>query len=593
MDNASRSGAISRIRAVLGRRRWHVAFATIALVAARTGVATPAAAAYDPNRTVTVFVPGFDESGAHQHGVYGVFVHRALADTLAALAGLPAADTTGGPIPPNAVCAMEYYGDTAPDYYTAADRAEVDRLTATWGGGVPRYAYIVARLAQRALERSGAAQVNMVSGSFGSLIVRWMIEHDVAGLAHSGSIARWLSIEGVVAGNWAASRGKLVDLVGLVQPQPIDVTHMTYDWVSANLHTPRTEGDSPYYAGMLLGQVASTADGGLAGPLTALMLAYKDYLPNDGVQAAPDARFTTTTAQSRLLGLPPTTAFMHSDHLGIKDHRGAYAEATAFLTGRRRVTVMMTSARVVNLHEIQLLFWDWRPAEVVFENRVHSPSAESRWRSVGPISERLRADAAAPLHLYQTSGETQALGETVFDDLVLPEETELRIDLHAFELDYDPRYQVFETLMTPYDDDMGGGTVVVSTLAPGTYSLNVPDWSCELAVSVFDYPFAALLDVPAAARSNVPRQLVFAPNPTTSSVRITLAGYPAEAAGETARLEIVDVSGRLVRVLEGAPGSGFAWDGRGAGGTPLPAGVYLHRVITPRGVWTGRSCILM
>jgi hypothetical protein len=344
---------------------------------------------------------------------------------------------------------------------------------------------------------------------------------------------------------------------------------------------------------MLLGQVVSTADGGLSGPLTELMLAYQDYLPNDGVQAAPDARFATTTSQSRLLGLPPTTAFMHSDHLGIKDHRGAYAEATAFLTGRRRVTVTMTSARVVNLHEIQLPFWDWRPAEVVFENRVHSPSAESRWRGVDPISERLRADAAAQLHLYQTSGETQALGETVFDDLVLPEETELRIDLHAFELDYDPRYQVFETLTTPYDDDMGGGTVVVSTLAPGTYSLNVPDWSCELAVSVFDYPFAALLDVPAAAPPNVPRRLVFAPNPTTASVRITLAGYPAEAAGETARLEIMDVSGRLVRVLEGAPGSGFAWDGRGAGGTPLPAGVYLHRVITPRGVWTGRSCILM
>jgi hypothetical protein len=593
MGNASRSDAIPGTKAVFRRRPSHVPFAPLALLAVLVALAMPAAAAYDPNHTVTVFVPGFDESGAHQQGIYGVFVHRALADTLAALAGLPAADTTGGPLPPDAVCALEYYGDTAPDYYTAADRAEVDRLTAEWGGGVPRYAYIVARLAQRALERSGAAQVNLVSGSFGSLIVRWMIEHDVAGLAHSGSIARWLSIEGVVAGNWAASRGKLVDLVDLVQPLPIDVSHMTYDWVSANLHTPRTEGDSPYYAGILLGQVASTADGGLSGALTDLMLAYKDYLPNDGVQAAPDARFATTPAGSRLLGLPPTSAFMHSDHLGIKDHRGAYAEATAFLTGRRRVTVTMTSARVVNLHEIQLPLWDWRPAEVVFENRVHSPAAEARWRGVDPISERLRADAAAPLHLYQTSGETQALGETVFDDFVLPEETQLRIDLHAYELDYDPRYQVFETLSTPYDDDMGGGPVVVSTLAPGTYSLNVPDWSCELAVSVFDYPFEALLDVPAAAHPSVPRQLEFAPNPTTSGVRITLAGYPAGAVGEPARLEIADISGRLVRVLEGPPRPGFAWDGRDARGGPLPAGVYLHRVITPHGVWTGRSCILM
>ena len=83
---------------------------------------------------------------------------------------------------------------------------------------------------------------------------------------------------------------------------------------------------------------------------------------------------------------------------------------------------------------------------------------------------------------------------------------------------------------------------------------------------------------------------MFAPNPSASSVRISLAGYPASPAGESVRLEIVDMSGRLVRVLDGSPAAGFAWDGRDARGSSLPAGVYLHRVVTARGIWTGRSC---
>ena len=585
--------ASAEIMDVRGRRRPWNARAPLALVSAIAAIAAfaaPAAASQDPNRSVTVFVPGFDPDGAGQHGVYGADVHRTLADSLAALAGLPAADTSGGPIPPNAVCTTDYYGDTPPAWFTAADRSEIELLTAEWGGGVPRYAYVVARFAQHALQRSGADQVNFVSGSFGSLIVRWLIEHDVAGLSHTGRIARWLSIEGVVAGNWAASRGKLVDLVSLADPQPIDVDHMKYEWVDANVHTPRTEGDSPYYSGILLGQTASTDDGGSGGPLSTLMLAYKDYLPNDGVQAAPDTRFATLTARSKFFGLPPTIAVMHSQHLAIKHHPGAYAEAIAFLTGRRRVTVTLTSTRVVNLHEIQLPFWDWRPAEVVFESRVHSPAAAARWGITDPVSEHLRSDAAAPLSRFQTSGETQTLDELVFDDLVLPEEQQLRIDLHARELDYDPRYGVYETLATPYDDDMGGGSVLVSTLAPGTYSLSVPDWSCGLAVTVVDYPFTPLLAVPPAARPVAAKRLVFAPNPSASNVRITLAGYPATPAGEQARLEIVDMAGRLVRVLEGPPDAGFGWDGRDARGVPLPAGVYLHRVVTPRGIWTGRSC---
>jgi hypothetical protein len=281
---------------------------------------------------------------------------------------------------------------------------------------------------------------------------------------------------------------------------------------------------------------------------------------------------------------------MHASHLGIKQHTGAYAEAAAFITGRRRVTVTLHSARVANLHEIALPLWDWRPAEVVFESRVHSPLAESRWPDADPVSEHLRADAAAPLRRFATAGETQTLDELVFDDLVLPGESALRIELHAFELDYDPRYRVFETLATPYEDDMGGGSLTVSTLAAGSYSLHLPDWSCELSVSAFDYPFGALTDAPPLPLPSPTRRLVIEPNPSSAAVRITLAGDGAVEPGERVRLEVLDLSGRCVRVLEGAAGSGFTWDGRDAHGQPLPAGVYLHRIRTARGTWTGKSC---
>lgn len=551
----------------------------------------PAHAGHDPNRTVTIYVHGFERPGADRHGVYAADLHEPLADSLAVMAGLPPGDTTGGPIAANAVLAMTYYGDTPPAWFTAADRAEVDRLTAQWGGGVPRYAYLVARYAQHALERSGADQVNLVTASFGSLITRWLIEKDVAGLAGSGRIARWLTIEGVLAGNWAASREDLRQYLDIVQPEPIDVDHMTYDWVSANLHTPRREADSPLYADILIGQVASTDDEANDGALTALMFSANDYQPNDGVQALPDARFATVTDRSRLLGRPPTLALFHIDHLGIEHHAGAFAQAATFVTARRRVTVTLTSARVTNLHEPHDPWWDWTPAEVVFESWVRSPAAARRWGVTDPLSERPRGDATAPLRRFRSSGETQALGETVFDDFVLPDETALTVDLRAAEVDYDPAYGVVETATTPYYDEMGGGRVTVSTLGSGVYTLALADWSCELAVEVSDYPFAPLAGAAAVPPGAHARRaaLRIAPDPARGAVSIAAADVPAAWSADPARLEIVDVGGRTVRVLSGPLGRTFAWDGRDAGGRAVPAGVYLHRLVSAHGTWSGRS----
>src|SRR5262249_47964479 len=260
-------------------------------------IASPAHA-QDPSRTPTIYVDGFEQSGANRSGVFGADRDTPLIDSVAVLAGCPVA-AGGSTLPPNAVATPSYYGDAAPPYYSPADLAELEQETSQWGGGVPRYALIIAKYIRNVLERTQAQKVNLVSASFGSLIVRWLIEKDAQGLASQGRIARWLSVEGVLAGNWAASRNDLVHYLDFLDPLPIDVTHMSFTWVSEQIHAPRTEADNPLYAGILLGQLVSTDDGYDNGALSALMVTDGGFQPNDGVQAVADSWFQTITPRSR------------------------------------------------------------------------------------------------------------------------------------------------------------------------------------------------------------------------------------------------------------------------------------------------------
>jgi hypothetical protein len=564
------------------------------LAMALSGVCAPRARAQDPNQTATVFVGGFDRDGASRHGVFGVDGSEALLDSIAALAGVPVAHGEAS-VPANVAADMIYYGDTAPGYYTEADVAELAQVTAHWGGGVPRYALIVAKYARELMRRSGARQVNIVSGSFGSLIVRWMIENDLGALASSGAIARWLSVEGLLAGNWAASRDHLVDLVDLGSPLPIDVDHMDYDWVTANIHSPRNEADSPLYAKTLMGALASTDDEYSNGLLSDLMLAEREWQPNDGMQLVSDALFQRVTGRSQYLGLPPMLGLLRSNHFSVKENRGGWADVATFLTQRRRVAIVMTDATLKNISEPTGPLWDWRPAEVVIESRVSSPAAAARWGIHEPLCVREKEGGVAPLRRFSQAGEHQRFTELLFDGLVLPEETELQLDLHAEEVDYDWRYNVLETVTRPYYDELGAGSIRVSTLAPGTYTFDAPGWSCAVAVLTFDYPFAPFVEAPvAAAVPPAPGRLALAisPNPHVGDVRISVAGLPPTTAGEPSTLDVHDVTGRLVRHLVGDPSEGFLWDGRGESGVPLPAGIYLYRVVTPRGAWTGRSVMI-
>src|SRR5262245_2246323 len=355
LDDHRAALAIPFVRA---SRRYAAALLVAALIAAP---AHPVAA-NDPNRTVTIWVHGFDRAGVDRHGIYGDdLLLESVADSVAALGHLPVLrPPSPTPPPPNVVAATTYYGDHPPAYYLAPDVTDIDQVTARWGGGVPRYAMIVAKYARHLLERSGAQQVNFVSASFGSLVVRWLIEKDVEGLASQRKIARWLSAEGLLAGNWAASRDETASLLDLLGIGSVDLDHMSYGWIEANLHSPRTQADDPHYADILMGSLASTDDTDNNAALSLAMMGFGEFAPNDGVQALPDATFQTVTSRSRLIGQPPTLSLFHVDHYGLQNHRGARAEVASFITQRRRVTVTMTSAQVFDLHEIHTPLWDWR-----------------------------------------------------------------------------------------------------------------------------------------------------------------------------------------------------------------------------------------
>jgi hypothetical protein len=564
--------------------RWVALNALLGLCAA---LPSRASANHDPARTATIYVHGFELEGASHAGVYGNESHESVADSIAALAGLPISSGGDGPLPRNVVIGVRYYGDTAPSWYSAADRSEVDSVTAAWGGGVPRYATIVAKFARRVLQRSGAQQVNLVSASFGSLVVRWLIENDVEGLAGEGRIARWLTVEGVVGGNWAASYSDVTGFLDFLSLDPIDITNMSHDWIDAHVHLPHSEADSPLYAGILIGQVGATDDRYNNAALSIAMAAARDWQPNDGVQALPDVRFQSVTPRSRLQGLSPTLALFHVNHFALKQTRGAWAEAATFLTQRRRVTVTMASATVANLHEPELPFWDWRPGEIVFESRVFSPAAAARWSIHDPVCAQLEAGGAAPLRRFARDGETQQFEHVVFDDFVLPEESALDLELRAYDVDYDPKYGVYETVTAPYLDDLGGGTIAVSTLASGTYAFHATDWSCQLQVSVVDYPFDASLGVPEVGRAKT-APLSIVPNPARGIQRIVTSGV---APGD-ASLDIMDIAGRRLRRVRSVPPGGFDWDGRDDAGRAVRAGVYLVRMTTPAGTFEGRSCVV-
>jgi len=459
------------------------------------------------DRTVTIHVHGFTPFGPLFSQPYGedivdlndIKYGNAGFDTvaLAGLLGRPTILDPGGSTAPNLVTAVSFYGDQPPAYYTPQDVADIATMEASWGGGVPKYAWILAKFSREVLNRTGAEQVNIVSVSLAGEVTRWMLENDLEGLASSGRIARWVTYEGVLSGNWAASRGivEILTFLGLLQEE---VDHMDYSWVDANIHNPGSQLDNPIFANIQIAHGIPVRDNLLFATLTnAIYLLNGSYLPNDGINLVADAAFQDVTSRSRFLGRSPTISHFDGNHFSVENDLGARAALATQLSGSRRVTITLEQAKVSNLHEIASPFQN-SDSEILFESSITSPWVETAWGITDPVNDLARSSGVPPIWIYTVVDTYQTLDHVVFDDLVRDEETILRLDLSACEVDRATKYGMLELATNPITGvtDMGNATIDLDLSQQGQFSLQGPEWDVTLRVDVAFYPIGRSLYLP-------------------------------------------------------------------------------------------------
>ena len=464
---------------------------------------------HNPNDTVTVYVHGFSGHGADKtNTVYGEDEHESFMDDIPVFLALPTINNDKDENKTNVFAATSYYGDTPPSYYTKQDIKDIENVTEKFGGGIPRYALVVAKYAKHLMKRTGAKQVNFVSGSMGALVTRYLIEKNLESLSEDKKIARWLTLEGVVNGNYAASNGDFLKIVKLFERPNIDVDHMSYDWIEDNLASGRKTATSPYYKDILIGHETSTKDDLKEHALTWLLVSNGQYQPNDSYQTVEDTYFHDVAKSSRFRGQLPTHSYFHENHLSIKNNKGVWAEIGTFLTSNKRAKITLTKAKIFNKHEHDIkvtafghtIYSETNKAEVVFSSKIFSPEVKRRWKINDEISNITIRGAVPGIVKYSHNGDEEILNKVLFDDLVLENEKELQLDLEVNEIDQDFRYGVHENLLKAFDRDYDyiGSSSVRIPLKEGTYSFKNEFYNYDVKVELVDYDFPILGDASVA-----------------------------------------------------------------------------------------------
>lgn len=421
-------------------------------------------------KTVTIYIHGYSKTGYNRQGIYGNINEDEAIDNLAEFTNLPTMynyDENST----NILAVTPYYGDEAPAYYTQQDIDEIEAVTKIYGGGIPRYATIIAKFAKHVMSESGAEQLNIVSLSMGSLVTRWLIEKDIEQLASQKKIKKWLSIEGVIRGNYAASNSILIGLVDPIEKQHIDTKHMDYVWIQSNLEGKNATHSN--YKDIQMGFISSTHD--KDGALDTLLTVNGQLQPNDGVQLLKDTKFSTTPNHT------PAYTHFYQDHLGIKDDKGAWAGIATFLSSKKQVKITLLSAQASDLHEH--INWLNKKAEIVFESEVKSSKVYENFGIDEAISERIVAGGALNLIKYKNKNESKLVEQVIFNDFILENENELNVKITGYELD---KYAIYGVREPSFDSSKASlGTVELNIpLEDATIEVFGKDWSGMVKVEV-------------------------------------------------------------------------------------------------------------
>jgi len=435
----------------------------------------------EEDRSITIYLHGFSQTGYKRSGIYGANEVINADPELAKLVGFSTnyqgADTN---FKENVIVSTSYYGDQPPEYYSQKDIEDIDAITAQYGGGIPRYAMIVAKYARHIISESGATKINFMSVSMGSLVSRWIIEQNVENLAFEKRIGKWLSVEGVVAGNYAASDPVLVRIANLYEEQSPEVEHMSYSWIESNLGSRRVTS-SLYYGDIQVGFESSTDDNDMERVLTKYLLLKGRYIPNDGYQLVEDTLFSISDQLNYFNSLTPIRSYFHETHTGLKDNSAAWAQSALFFSSKRRVKVTLTHARVDDIHEEDSL----QPAEIVFASSVKSPQLAEVSHITQAVDRRDIDGGALTIQTYHNNGENIILNQTVFDGFVRTDEIALTITIDGYEIDNSIKYNIKESSQNQIEDI--GGVLFNIPLQNGTHPVVAKDWSGEVRVEIYPY----------------------------------------------------------------------------------------------------------
>ncbi|MCA9557521.1 MAG: hypothetical protein KC583_03050, partial [Myxococcales bacterium] len=413
------------------------------------------------DQTITVQVHGFSavNDAEFDDTVYGAARSAGGQGRALRLFRPDLVDGEAHPEAPDQLIGVEYYGRQPPDWMTPDQIAAVDAFDPATHEALPRYAHIVAFFVRHRMALSGARYVNFVCHSMGCHVIRYLLEHDLEGLASDGVVARWYTVAGVLAGARLArlfDNPTIRDAATLLALNTSDFVHMHPDYVVDNAavwdHRPR-EANSPLLAGILMHHTVGTDPrvSETANIVRLLDLNNPGDEPNDGIMYTLDEFFHDQAAEGRFVAadgrrLRPTRSHQHLDHFLISDSEATGALGAAALFGGRKVYLTLERVELLDDREQDDAFdfsEEGQPpaelaveVEVAFDGvRVHQQHLEDRSPELARMAE----------------GEDRVLDLRVFEGPVPDDLDALDVHLELLEVDAYPRFGVLESLFDAHE----------------------------------------------------------------------------------------------------------------------------------------------
>ncbi len=425
--------------------------------------ATTGSKEYDNATTITLWVHGFYNKSADEMasmvyggekgcgGILGEFENFGI--------DRPCGNTDPGRTAPNQLIGVEYYGGVPATWLSAADIGEIEQYSYDGLDALQRYAMIVAKFAANRLAISGATHINLACHSMGCLICRYLIEHDLEGLASGNHLVRWFTSAGVIGG---AQLARLYDnptvrdgaqMLGMelndfVIMHPDFVQDSTCVW-DHKLHA----GNNPLFAGMLIHHSCS-CDPEIQEALGIALLDIYNPTdePNDGIMFTADeyfhsqdpaASFTTPGGAQ----LASTHNLAHFDHMTLPETQAAALMATTGLFQRRKVFITLDQIELLTDREHHDALDGEHgdpPAEIIAQSQVrYNPYVQDTFGKDILIHDD-QLDYRTPDMFAQNLGETLQPELTIFEGPVFDAMNSLQLDLMLLEVDWYPHREVRE-----------------------------------------------------------------------------------------------------------------------------------------------------